>query len=86
MKARIVAKTLRLGASGGEVGWRNRLKANHVSSWWTPARKGRLVLGGIGAGGIGQAGGRGGFDAHPAWLLLGRLQTGAMIANVLVSK
>ncbi|MHA6297920.1 IS66-like element accessory protein TnpA [Devosia sp. CAU 1758] len=43
-KARIVAETLRPGASVGEVAERHGLKANHVSSWRTLARNGKLVL------------------------------------------
>ena len=44
VKARIVAETLRPGATVGEVAERHGLKANHVSSWRTLARKGKLVL------------------------------------------
>src|SRR5690606_29576976 len=44
VKARIVAETLRPGASVGEVAERYGLKANHVSSWRTMARNGKLVL------------------------------------------
>ena len=44
VKARIVAETLRPGASVGEVAERYGLKANHVSSWRTLARNGKLVL------------------------------------------
>ena len=44
VKALIVAETLLPGASVGEVADRYGLKANHVSSWRTLARKGQLVL------------------------------------------
>jgi transposase len=44
VKARIVAETLRPGATVGEVAERHGLKANHVSSWRTLARTGKLVL------------------------------------------
>jgi len=44
VKARIVAETLRPGATVGEVAERHGLKANHVSSWRTLARNGKLVL------------------------------------------
>ncbi len=43
-KARIVSETLRPGATVGEVAQRHGLKANHVSSWRTMARNGKLVL------------------------------------------
>ncbi|WIJ23988.1 IS66-like element accessory protein TnpA [Devosia sp. RR2S18] len=43
-KARIVAETLRPGTTVGEVALRHGLKANHVSSWRTMARNGKLVL------------------------------------------
>jgi transposase len=43
-KARIVSETLRPGATVGEVAQRHGLKANHVSSWRTLARRGKLVL------------------------------------------
>lgn len=44
VKARIVAEPLRPGASVSEVAERHGLKANHVSSWRTLARNGKLVL------------------------------------------
>jgi transposase len=44
VKARIVSETLRPGASVGEVAQRHGLNANHVSSWRTLARAGKLVL------------------------------------------
>lgn len=43
-KARIVAETLRPGATVSEVAQRHGLKSNHVSSWRTMARNGKLVL------------------------------------------
>ena len=44
VKARIVSETLRPGATVKEVAWRHGLKANHLSSWRSLARKGKLVL------------------------------------------
>jgi len=44
MKARLVAETLRPGVSVNEVARRAGVKANHLSSWRTLARRGKLIL------------------------------------------
>lgn len=44
VKARIVSESLRPGAMVNEVTERHGLKPNHLSTWRTMARQGKLVL------------------------------------------
>ncbi|MET2825610.1 IS66-like element accessory protein TnpA [Mesorhizobium shangrilense] len=44
VKAQIVSESLRPGAMVNEVAERHGLKSNHLSTWRTMARQGKLVL------------------------------------------
>lgn len=44
VKAQIVSESLRPGATVNEVAELHGLKANHLSSWRTMARQGKLIL------------------------------------------
>lgn len=44
VKAQIVSESLRPGVTVSEVAERHGVKANHLSSWRTMARQGKLVL------------------------------------------
>ncbi|WP_025659618.1 transposase [Rhizobium sp. IBUN] len=44
IKAQIVSESLRPGVTVNEIAARHGLKANHLSSWRTMARQGKLVL------------------------------------------